>query len=412
MNGYRRANAGTDPDGDAGGYAKSRTVNYPARIDEQAHSRVTHEEGRRLHGSVEEGRRLQRLRASAEQMGQTGSWELVPSQRKLLWSDNLYRIFGVHPGELEPSLEYVLARTHPDDRERVEEAIRAVGRGESLSVEYRITRPDGDRRHLRTTVAIAERRGGRPSRMLGIVQDLTDSRSAEREIAAHVAVAEALTEWEAFESGARRLLARLAAALDCVAAVFWAPRGDVLVARVFWHESAAELPRLEAATRARLLRGASALAGHAWEARKPLSWTLGGPATGEPGNVASDSEGMSGALAIPALAGEEVLAVVELRADCEIRVGERLMRSLNGIAHELGDFLARRRGQLAAPLLTPREAEILQLASQGLAARETAERLTLSPATVRTHLENIYRKLEVSDKAAAVATALRLGVID
>jgi len=37
--------------------------------------------------------------------------------------------------------------------------------------------------------------------------------------------------------------------------------------------------------------------------------------------------------------------------------------------------------------------------------------LTVSPSTVTTHLENIYRKLEVSDKPSAVAPALRLGVI-
>jgi two-component system nitrate/nitrite response regulator NarL len=55
---------------------------------------------------------------------------------------------------------------------------------------------------------------------------------------------------------------------------------------------------------------------------------------------------------------------------------------------------------------------MLQLAAHGLSAPEAAERLTVSPATVRTHLENIYRKLEVSDKASAVATAMRLGLIE
>jgi ATP/maltotriose-dependent transcriptional regulator MalT len=55
---------------------------------------------------------------------------------------------------------------------------------------------------------------------------------------------------------------------------------------------------------------------------------------------------------------------------------------------------------------------MLQLAAQGLSGRETAERLTISPATVKTHLENIYRKLGVSDKPSAVAHAMRLGIID
>ena len=62
--------------------------------------------------------------------------------------------------------------------------------------------------------------------------------------------------------------------------------------------------------------------------------------------------------------------------------------------------------------LTPREREVLQLAADGLAGAGIAERLVVSPATVKTHLTHIYEKLEARDRAAAVATALRLGLID
>jgi DNA-binding CsgD family transcriptional regulator len=62
--------------------------------------------------------------------------------------------------------------------------------------------------------------------------------------------------------------------------------------------------------------------------------------------------------------------------------------------------------------VTPREAEVLVLASHGLTSAEIAEHLVVSVGTVRTHLENTYLKLGASDKAAAVATALRYGLID
>jgi DNA-binding CsgD family transcriptional regulator len=65
-----------------------------------------------------------------------------------------------------------------------------------------------------------------------------------------------------------------------------------------------------------------------------------------------------------------------------------------------------------APSLTPREMEVLSLASHGLTYAEIAEQLAVSPTTIRTHLENIYPKLGVSDKAAAVAAALRHGLIE
>ncbi len=61
-------------------------------------------------------------------------------------------------------------------------------------------------------------------------------------------------------------------------------------------------------------------------------------------------------------------------------------------------------------LLTPREVEVLELAAGGLTGPDIASELVLTPATVRTHFTNIYRKLDVSDRAAAVAKAMRLGL--
>ena len=66
--------------------------------------------------------------------------------------------------------------------------------------------------------------------------------------------------------------------------------------------------------------------------------------------------------------------------------------------------------QPAAPL-TPRELELLQLAADGLCGPMIAEELVLSRATVRTHFENIYGKLDVHDRAGAVGKAMRLGLI-
>jgi DNA-binding NarL/FixJ family response regulator len=61
--------------------------------------------------------------------------------------------------------------------------------------------------------------------------------------------------------------------------------------------------------------------------------------------------------------------------------------------------------------LTPREQEVLELASHGLSYAEIAEELVLTAATVKTHFAHIYCKLQVPDKAAAVAWALRHGLI-
>jgi DNA-binding CsgD family transcriptional regulator len=66
----------------------------------------------------------------------------------------------------------------------------------------------------------------------------------------------------------------------------------------------------------------------------------------------------------------------------------------------------------ASASLTPREIEVLALAAGGYSGPELAQRLVLSPATVNTHFKNIYEKLDVRTRAAAVAKAMRLGTID
>ena len=60
--------------------------------------------------------------------------------------------------------------------------------------------------------------------------------------------------------------------------------------------------------------------------------------------------------------------------------------------------------------LTPRERQTLLLVAQGLTARETAERLGISPATARKHRENLMRKLDLHTTAELTAYAVRLGL--
>jgi two-component system nitrate/nitrite response regulator NarL len=64
------------------------------------------------------------------------------------------------------------------------------------------------------------------------------------------------------------------------------------------------------------------------------------------------------------------------------------------------------------PALSPREREVLVMIAEGLSAPDVAGRLQVSPATVKTHLQTLYEKLGVSDRAAAVARAMRLGLLE
>jgi two-component system nitrate/nitrite response regulator NarL len=79
-----------------------------------------------------------------------------------------------------------------------------------------------------------------------------------------------------------------------------------------------------------------------------------------------------------------------------------------GLASELHE---RERGQ-QGPILTSREREVLKLVAAGQSAPEIAERIHLSPATVKSHLQTIYDKLGVAERAAAVAEGMRRGLLE
>jgi len=64
------------------------------------------------------------------------------------------------------------------------------------------------------------------------------------------------------------------------------------------------------------------------------------------------------------------------------------------------------------PILTAREREVLALMADGLSAPQIAQRLIVAPPTVKTHQARLYEKLGVSDRAAAVAEAMRRGLLE
>jgi two-component system nitrate/nitrite response regulator NarL len=72
----------------------------------------------------------------------------------------------------------------------------------------------------------------------------------------------------------------------------------------------------------------------------------------------------------------------------------------------------RRRSGDQERLLTPRENEILRMTADGMSAPDIARKLHLGATTVKTHLQRVYEKLGVSDRAAAVAEAMRRGILD
>jgi two-component system nitrate/nitrite response regulator NarL len=93
----------------------------------------------------------------------------------------------------------------------------------------------------------------------------------------------------------------------------------------------------------------------------------------------------------------------------------RVARGDTVIPAELAAGLAgeiRLRAQSHAPALSERERQVLQAFARGRSIPQTASELYIEPSTVKTHTQRLYDKLGVSDRAAAVAEAMRRGLLE
>ncbi len=125
-----------------------------------------------------ERRRGQLVEAQA--LARLGSWEWSVGADAIEWSEELCRIYGVDPDEHPASLEDFIAFVHPQDRPAVAAAVEAsCATGAPFSFEHRIIRPDRAVRVLSARGEIVLGDDGRPQRMFGTGQDVTEQRNAE-----------------------------------------------------------------------------------------------------------------------------------------------------------------------------------------------------------------------------------------
>ncbi|MDQ4080288.1 MAG: PAS domain S-box protein [Gemmatimonadota bacterium] len=162
----------------------------------------------------QELRRRETQLAEAQRIAHLGSWEWDIANNTERWSDELFRLYGVEPRPTGITPEMFLDRVHPDDVARVREEFEgALRRGDAPRSEHRVVRPDGTVRIVRDEAQIIADASGKPVRMVGIVQDITEQKQAEererqliRERAARAA-AERERQRSAFLAESSRVLA-------------------------------------------------------------------------------------------------------------------------------------------------------------------------------------------------------------
>ena len=127
----------------------------------------------------------------AQKIAQMGYWEYdIGSEQAPKWSDNLYRIYGLDPNEYEATIESFLKMVHPDDEPDFDEFVEEVIQSKSKSDTFRLKKPTGQIGHYHSRNELITDSEGNPSKILGIVHEITELKRLEEEIIQSVIEAE------------------------------------------------------------------------------------------------------------------------------------------------------------------------------------------------------------------------------
>jgi PAS domain S-box-containing protein len=131
----------------------------------------------------------------AQSIAHLGSWEYFVKEDRAVWSDELFQIFGLPHQQFGPNAKDYLTHIHPEDRTWVEKRMINGAIINSASFDYRIVRKDGEVRTIHTERVVREvDETGRPSRIMGVEQDITERKQIERKLEEYAKNLEQLVE--------------------------------------------------------------------------------------------------------------------------------------------------------------------------------------------------------------------------
>jgi PAS domain S-box-containing protein len=151
--------------------------------------RLFQEVGRRIGDALTGLLMLRNLRESegrleeAQRVAHVGYWQRDLATNLVTWSDESSRIFGLPPGQSRVAFAGYQELIHSEDRQRIVAAwAEALRGGPRYDVEYRVVRPNGDVCIVHSQGDVTRDESGRPRRIFGIIQDVTERKQAEENL--------------------------------------------------------------------------------------------------------------------------------------------------------------------------------------------------------------------------------------
>ncbi|MBF0101813.1 MAG: PAS domain S-box protein [Desulfobacterales bacterium] len=130
-----------------------------------------------------------------QELAKIGNWEWDIKQDTLIWSNEVYRIFGLDPAEFKISVKRFEAAIHPDDRENFfRQRERMLKEEKKACIDHRIVLPDGSIRYVQERAKLLFDQNNNLCRVIGTVQDITESQKTESQLQLFKAIVESSRE--------------------------------------------------------------------------------------------------------------------------------------------------------------------------------------------------------------------------
>jgi diguanylate cyclase (GGDEF)-like protein/PAS domain S-box-containing protein len=277
--------------------------------------------------------------------------------------------------------------THAQDVPAVQEAMfRMVGGAdEGTRMEMRYTRKDGEPVWVDVTTRLVRGPDGKPLYLQTVAVNIRDRKRAEVLQAARFAVTQALVTSPGWEKAAPGVLEGLCGALDWELAEYWevdAERESMHFVTA-WKRPGRDTSSYEATAAEASYRRGEGLAGKVWETGAPVSVT--DLATDEsPRSVAAVAAGLRGIVGFPVRSGRRVVGMIALHTWAPRDLDQGLLAVMSDVGSQIGEFVERKRAEVALQESEKRMRSVLDNVSDGLATIEQTGIIeSANPAVVK-----------------------------
>ena len=295
------------------------------------------------------------------------------------------QLLGYTEGELRSLSLFDI--THPDDVPTSQDSLRRMMAGEApgFRFEKRFLRKDGQPVWTDVNVRLVRDHAGNPLHFQTVVLDIGDHKWNEVLQAARFAVTQALVTSPGWDKAAPRVLEGLCETLDWELAEYWEvdPLRESMTFVTLWKRPGRDTSAYEATAPLASYKRGEGLAGQVWETGAPVS--PADLATDEsPRSVAAVAAGLRGMVGFPVRSGRRVVGMISLHSWAPRELGEGLVAVMNDVGSQIGEYVERKRAEVALQDSEKRMRSVLDNVSDGLATIDQAGVIeSANPAVVK-----------------------------